>query len=155
MKTLLTPILILGVLLVSTDVYSQFVNQNQWRRNQGRTAIPQAQTPPKEPEKLTAEQYVDQEMPKLVEVMELDPFEEAVVRSVLVNSVQKRMELQILKLEPQKMKEQLEKITAQQDAELKAGLPEEKYQVYLEMRENPSKTKRKQKKRKKKKSDDS
>ena len=82
--------------------------------------------------------------------MELDPFEEAVVRSVLVNSVQKRMELQILKLEPQKMKEEYEKIRKQQDEELKAGLPEEKYQIYLQLQDNPSKTKRKQKKKKKK-----
>ena len=82
--------------------------------------------------------------------MSLDPFEEAVVRSVLVKSVQKRMELQIMQLEPQKMREEFEKTIKQQDAELEASLPPEKYQIYKEMRENPGKAKRKQKKKKKK-----
>ncbi len=125
------------------------MNQNRFGR--GRSVIPQGPTATEqEPEKLTAEEYVDQEMPKFVETMGLDPFEEAVVRSVLVKSVQKRMELQILKLEPKKMQEEYEKTIKEQDAELKTSLPPEKYQIYLEMRENPTKAKRKQKKKKKK-----
>ena len=87
-------------------------------------------------------------MPKLIEVMGLDPFEQAIVRSILVKSVQKRMELQILDLEQKKMMEEYRKIVKEQDEELKAGLPEEKFQIYMDMRENPSKTKRKQKKKK-------
>ena len=122
------------------------------RFGRGRSAIPQAQTPPKEPEKLTAAEYVDKEMPEIKEVMELDPFEEAVVRSVLEKYVQKRIELQILKLEPQKMKEEFAKLQELQDEELKASLPEEKFQTYLELRENPTKAKRKKKKKKKSKS---
>lgn len=152
MRTKITSTLVIITLFACSQMQAQFVNQNRWGRQQGRTAIPQAQTPPPEPEKLTAEQYVDLEMPKLVEVMELDPFEEAVMRSVLVNSVQKRMELQILQLEPQKMKEEYEKLRVQQEKELKAALPAEKYELYLEMVENPTKAKRKQKKKKKQKS---
>ena len=87
-------------------------------------------------------------MPKLIEVMDLDPFEQAIVRSVFVKSVQKRMELHILELEQKKMMEEYEKIVKEQDEELKASLPEEKFQIYMDMRENPSKTKRKQKKKK-------
>ena len=137
------------VAFLTTELQGQFMNQNRFGR--GRSAIPQGPTAAQqEPEKLTAEQYVDQEMPKFIETMELDPFEEAVVRSILVKSVQKRMELQILKLEPQKMKEEYQKTIKEQDEELKASLPEDKYQIYLEMRENPSKAKRKQKKKKKK-----
>lgn len=149
MTQLVRPLLLFFTFLLCAQTMAQ-IGRTPTRYGRQGSAIPQTQAPPKEPEKLTAEQYVDQEMPNLVEVMGLDPFEEAVVRSVLVNSVQKRMELQILKLEPQKMKEELEKIKTKQDEELRAGLPEEKYQIYLEMRENKSKAKRKQKKKRKK-----
>ena len=136
------------VFLISVDVQSQFMNQNRFGRQ--RSAIPQGPTAAQqEPEKLTAEDYVEEQMPKLIEVMDLDPFEQAVVRSILVKSVQKRMELQILKLEPNKMKEEFEKTLKAQDEELEASLPPEKFKIYMEMRENPSKAKRKQKKRKK------
>ena len=125
------------------------MNQNRFGRQ--RSAIPQGPTAAQqEPEKLTAEEYVELEMPKFIETMSLDPFEQAVVRSILVKSVQKRMELQILNLEPNQMREEFEKTLKAQDAELKASLPPEKYQTYLDMRENPSKTMRKQKKKKKK-----
>lgn len=136
--------------ILASELHGQFVNPNN-RFGRGRTAIPQGPTAAdQEPEKLTAEELVEKEMPKLIETLSLDAFEEAVVRSVLVKSVQKRMELQILKLAPEKMKEAYEKVIKEQDAELEAGLPSEKYKIYLEMRENPTKTKRKQKKKKKK-----
>lgn len=141
-------IFLLGALL-SSELHAQFMNQNRFGR--GRSAIPRGPTAAEqEPEKLTAEEIVELEMPKLIETMSLDPFEQAVVRTVLVTSVKKRMELQILQLEPKKMREEYEKTIKQQDAELEASLPPEKYKIYLEMRENPSKTKRKQKKKKKK-----
>ena len=128
---------------------AQFMNQNRFGRQ--RSAIPQGPTAAQqEPENLTAEQYVEKEMPRFIETMGLDPFEEAVVRSILVTSVQKRMELQILNLEPKKMREEYEKTIKAQDEEMKASLPPEKYQIYLDMRENPTKAKRKQKKKKKK-----
>lgn len=149
MKIQRTFFLLVLAAILSEGLHAQFMNQNRFGR--GRSVVPQGPTAAQqEPEKLTAEEYVEQEMPKLVETLSLDPFEEAVVRSVLVKSVQKRMELQILQLEPQKMKEEFQKIIKEQDAELKASLPPEKYQIYLDMRENPSKTKRKQKKKKKK-----
>ena len=136
--------------LFGTEMHAQFGNPSRFGSQ--RSAIPQGPTAAEqqEPEKLTAEQYVDKEMPNLIEVMSLDAFEEAVVRSILVKSVQKRMELQILKLEPKKMQEEFAKTIKIQDEALKANLPEEKYNLYLAMRENPTKTKRKQKKKKKK-----
>lgn len=149
MKTKLAFLLFIATAVLSAELNAQFMNQNRFGR--GRSAIPQGPTAAQqEPEKLTAEEYVDQEMPKFIETMSLDPFEEAIVRSVLVKSVQKRMELQILKLEPKKMREEYEKTLKEQDAELELSLPPEKYQIYLEMRENPTKAKRKQKKKKKK-----
>jgi len=129
---------------------AQFGN-NVNRFGRQRSIVPQQQqTAPPEPEPMTAEQVVDAEMPKIKENLNLDPFEEAVVRSILVNSVQKRMELQILQLEPQKMREEFQKIKEKQDEELKAGLPAEKYEAYLDLQSGKSKGKGKRKKKKKK-----
>ncbi len=104
----------------------------------------------KKADPLTAEEIVDLEMPKITEELALDPFEQAVVRTTLVKSVQQRIELQILELEGNKMKEEVEKIKTRQDEELKAGLPEEKYNAYLVLQENKFKVKKKKKKKKKK-----
>ena len=144
------------LILLTSDAIAQYGYGSPYGSRYGRqrSAIPQAQTPPKEPEKLTAEEMVDLQMPKIKETLELDPFEEAIVRTVLTNSVQKKMELQILQLEPQKMKEEYEKINKQQNAELETGLPEEKYQAFLKLIENPDKMKRQSKKKKKKKKKD-
>ncbi|MEC8830817.1 MAG: hypothetical protein VX772_00495 [Bacteroidota bacterium] len=117
----------------------------------GRSYVPQAgpvdnqkpETPP------TAEEIVDEQMPSITEAIGLDPFEQAVVRTSLVQSVQQRIELQILELEPLKMKEEIEKIKMRQDAELKAGLPEDKFNAFMELQENQFKAKKKKKKKRK------
>ncbi|MBT8186585.1 MAG: hypothetical protein HKP38_04265 [Croceitalea sp.] len=139
-------------LLMTTFTFAQFGNGNRYGR-QGRTAIPQAQTPEKEPEPKTAAEMVDEEMPKITESLELDPFEQAVVRSVLVKYVQKRVELQILKLEPKKMKEEYDKLSVLQKEELKAGLPEDKYLAYIDLEKSRFQKTGKKKKRKKKNKD--
>ena len=113
-----------------------------------RSSIPQAgpsssekkETPP------TAAEIVDAQMPTITETLGLDPFEEAVVRTTLTQSVQQKIELQILKLEPIKMREEFEKIDKSQNETLKAGLPPEKYEAFVELQENsfnPKKKKRK------------
>ncbi|GMN05395.1 hypothetical protein MTsPCn5_07830 [Croceitalea sp. MTPC5] len=138
------------LLLLGTQIISaQFRNNNRFGRQQ-RTAIPQAQTPPPEPEAKTADELVDEQMPKITETLELDPFEEAVVRATLVKYVQKRLELQILKLEPKKMKEEYDKLAELQKEELRAGLPEDKYLAYIDLEERRFQGKRKKKKKKKK-----
>ncbi len=123
----------------------------------GRSAIPQAQETPKEAEPLTAEQIVDNEMPGITEALELNEFETAVLSSTLKKYVQERIEMQILKLSPEKMREGMEKITERQDADLKAGLPLEKYEAFVEMQKNgiakTKKEKKKEKRKKKKKKD--
>jgi hypothetical protein len=60
------------------------------------------------------------------------------------------LELQILKLEPEKTREEYKKIAKLQDEEIKAGLPEDKFKAYLELQKNRFKTKRKKKKKKSK-----
>ena len=102
----------------------------------GRSSIPQAQEPQKEPENLTAEEIVDKEMPAIAGALELNEFETAVLSSVLKKYVQERIEMQILKLSPDKMREKMEEITARQDEELKAGLPLEKYEAFVELQKN-------------------
>ncbi|NKI32125.1 hypothetical protein [Croceivirga thetidis] len=154
MKNIIHILPLFIVLFLTTECLAQFGNPygnpNMNRFGRGRTAIPQTQTPQKEPEPLTAEEYVDTQMPRLVETLELGPFEEAVMRTTLVKYVQKRMELQILQLEPQKMKEEFEKLGKLQNEELEAGLPPEKYEAYLKLVENPSKAERESKKSKRK-----
>ncbi len=141
------------LLLLGTQIIAaQFRNNNRFGRQQ-RTAIPQAQTPPPEPEAKTADELVDEQMPKITETLELDPFEEAVVRATLVKYVQKRLELQILKLEPKKMKEEYDKLAELQKEELRGGLPEDKYLAYIDLEERRFQGKRKKKKKKKKNKD--
>ncbi|MET1259196.1 hypothetical protein ABV409_07640 [Flagellimonas sp. DF-77] len=147
-STLLTSIV--AMLMVTAPMMAQFGTRNQLNNRRGGSVVPQVQTPPKEPEPKTADQLVDEQMPKIIENLELDPFEEAVMRSTLVKYVQKRMELQILKLEPQKMKEEFDKLSEQQNEELKAGLPEEKYLAYLDLQKNRFQAKKRKKRKKKK-----
>tara|TARA_R110000868_G_scaffold181681_1_gene422617 strand:- start:561 stop:1013 length:453 start_codon:yes stop_codon:yes gene_type:complete len=114
-----------------------------------RSAIPQAQTPQEQPKALTAEEIVDNEMPNITEVVSLNPFEEAIVRTTLTKYVQKRIELQILNLDPEKTREALDKITEEQDEELKSSLPDEKYEAFMQLQKDRFKTKKKKKKKNK------
>jgi len=125
------------------------------------SAIPQTQTPAEAPKPKTADEIVDDEMPAIAETLGLDEFEKAVLSTTLKKYVQERIELQILKLSPDKMREAYEKITVRQDEELKAGLPQDKYEAFVQMqkdgvakmrKEMKKEEKRKNKKKKKKKS---
>jgi hypothetical protein len=118
-----------------------------------RNMTPQAPVQQKEAKPLTAEEIVAQEMPKITEAIGLNDFEQAVVSSILTKYVQQRIELQLLKLEPDKMREGLEKIQKDQEAELKAGLPEDKFLAFEELAKNKFQVKKKKKKKKKKKNE--
>jgi len=125
------------------------------RYGRQRSTVPQAQDSQKEAKPLTAEQLVDAEMPNIVEKLGLNPFEEAVVKTTLVKYVQQRIELQILKLEGEQLREGMEKIQKNQEAELKAGLPADKYEAFVELQKNRfKKSKKKKKKKNKEKSKD-
>jgi hypothetical protein len=101
---------------------------------------------------LTAEEMVANEMPKITEAIGLNDFEQAVVSSILTKYVQQRIELQILDLGPEKTREAYEIMRTKQEEELKAGLPEEKYNALLDYQENGFKKAKKKKKKKKNKS---
>ncbi|PIF00066.1 MAG: hypothetical protein CR994_07675 [Maribacter sp.] len=153
-------IVLFTLLLVGIEAHAQYGNGYGYGRRGGygygyggraRTQIPQATAPQKEPEPLTADEIVDKEIPAIASALELNEFETAVLSSILKKYVQERIEMQILKLEPDQMREQMEKITQRQTEELKAGLPLEKYEAFVELqKKGVSKTNKEKKKRKKK-----
>lgn len=141
-------IAVLMTISAYTEIHAQYGNGygNGYGGRQ-RSAIPQATTPQEEPKALTAEEIVDNEMPNITAVVGLNPFEEAIVRTTLTKYVQKRIELQILKLDPDKTREAIETISKDQDEELKSSLPEEKYEAFMQLQKDRFKTKKKKKKK--------
>ncbi|ADY30528.1 MULTISPECIES: hypothetical protein [Cellulophaga] len=141
---------IVFVLSFST-VEAQYGYGNGYNNGYGngrvRNQMPQTQSNEK-PEPLTAEEIVDLQMPKILEVIDLNSFEEAVLSTTLTKYIKKYMELQILKLDGEKMKESIEKLKEQQSEELKAALPKEKYEAYVALEKEGFKKAKKKKKKK-------
>ncbi len=153
-------IVLLFILLVSTEMNAQFGNGlggGRFGNGRGRSAIPQAETPVEEPKPKTADELVDDQLPSIKDALELDEFETAIMSSVLKKYVQERIEAQILQLPPEKMREVYEKISERQDEELKAGLPLEKYEAFVQLQKDgvakTLKENKKEEKKKKKKKD--
>jgi hypothetical protein len=119
------------------------------------SAVPRADEPVKKAEPLTAEEIVQNEMPQITEALELNDFEQAVVSTILTKYIQQHIELQLLKLDADQIREGLEKIRINQEAELKAGLPEDKYNAFVELQKNGFRKNKKSKKKRKNKKDDS
>ncbi|PIB22964.1 hypothetical protein [Maribacter sp. 4G9] len=144
------------LLFVGAEAYSQYGYGyggygGAYGYGRQRSAIPQAQEAPEEVKPKTAEELVDGEMPSIKEALQLNDFETAILSSILKKYVQERIEAQILKLPPEKMREVYDKITLRQDEELKASLPMEKYEAFVELQKNGvEKTIKKNKKQKKK-----
>tara|TARA_R110002051_G_C8681199_1_gene491811 strand:- start:433 stop:894 length:462 start_codon:yes stop_codon:yes gene_type:complete len=152
MRTKNTHIFTVLIVLFSTSLiqaqygYGNGYGNNGYGRRQSN--IPQTQQAPEKAEPLTAEEIVETQMPAIAEALELNEFEKAVVSTTLIKYMKQRIELQILQLEADKMREAYEKININQDAELKAGLPEEKYEAFQDLKEDGiRKTKRKKKKK--------
>ncbi|NNF20194.1 MAG: hypothetical protein HKN61_10485 [Flavobacteriaceae bacterium] len=139
------------VILSISWVEAQYGYGNSGRYGRQRSGLPRGPEPKQEEVKpLTAEEIVAEQMPQIMEVVPLNAFEEAVVSSILTKYVQQSIELRILGLEPDKMREGMEKIRTNQKAELEAGLPEDKFAALMDLQENGFK-KAKQKNKKKKK----
>lgn len=136
------------IFLAITDIQAQYGNGygNGYGGRQ-RNTMPQTPSPQEEPKALTAEQIVDNEMPNITEVVGLNPFEEAIVRTILTKYVQKRIELQILKLDPEQARAAMEKMVKDQEDELKSSLPEEKYEAFAQLQKDRFKSKKKKKKK--------
>ncbi|MGB5404417.1 hypothetical protein [Robiginitalea sp.] len=117
-----------------------------------RSALPRGPGPEAQKEDpKTAEELVADQMPRITEALDLNAFEQAVVSSILNKYVQQRIELQILELPKDKTREAYEKIAENQKAELKQGLPPEKFEGFMDLMENGGKSKKEKKDRKKKK----
>ena len=142
-------------ILSSTAIEAQYRQGNRMGypyNGRPNSIIPRANDEKPEAKPLTAEEIVKEELPKIVEAANLNAFEEAVVGSILTKYLKQTIELRLLELEPRDTKEKLEKIREAQNAELKAGLPEEKYDLVMEIQEKgANKVKSQQKKKKKKK----
>ena len=139
------------IFLINGAVLAQVGSPYRQFGTRGAPVMPRTdERPREEPKALTAEERVDQQMPKILEVLEVNPFEEAVLRSILTKYVQKRIELQILALDPDKNQEALEKIQLEQDEELKQSLAPEQYEALQDLYKNNGKVKKKKKKKKSK-----
>ena len=148
--------IILVLLLLAIPVEAQVGYGNPYGRPYGRqqrSTLPQGpEYNPEDDKPKTAAEIVDSQMPLIKEAVELNPFEEAVVRSILEKSVQKRIELQILGLDAEKTRESLEKIKREQDEELKQSLSSEKFEAFMALYEKGKKGRKTKKKKKKSKS---
>lgn len=143
---------LLFIILCASSIHAQYGYGNGngrggYGRNRELSQLPET------PEKVippTAEEIVEKEMPAIKEALDLNPFEEAVVTTILTKSIKKRMELGILQLSPEKTKEAYEKIFEVQKQELQDGLPKEKYDAFVKLQENGLKKTKKSKKKEKK-----
>ncbi len=121
---------------------------------QRRSSVPRADDAPKKEEPLTAEQIVENEMPHITETLDLNPFEQAVVSTILTKYMKQHLELQLLQLDADQMRDGMEKIKINQDKELSEGLPEEKYQAFTDLQKKGYKKKKEKKGKKDKASKD-
>lgn len=152
MKAFLLFVLILVAIPAEAQVGYGNPYGSRYGRQQ-RTALPQGpQYNPEDEKPKTAAEIVESQMPLIKESVELNPFEEAVVRSILEKSIQKRIELQILGLDEDTTRESLEKIKKEQDEELKQSLSSEKFEAFMALYENGNKGRKAKKKKKKPKS---
>ena len=149
-------IFIFIVLLSNSVIQAQYGYGNRgYDRNsygrQGSTTRDMQASPPKKEEPLTAKEIVDLQMPTITEILELNEFEQAVIATTLTKYVRQRIEIQLLKLTPEKTKEGYEKIHKKQTEELKSSLPEDKFNAFTELQENGFRKTKKKNRRKNKK----
>ena len=148
--------LLFVMILVAVPVQAQVGYGNPYGSPYGRqqrSSLPQGpEYNPEDDRPRTAEEIVESQMPQIKEAIELNPFEEAVVRRILEKSVQKRIELQILGLDADKTKESLEKIKREQDEELEQSLSPEKFEAFMALYDTGKKGRKAKKKKKRSKS---
>ena len=113
----------------------------------------QMPTRTEEQEPLTAEDIVELSMNNIKETVELNAFEDAVLRAIMLEATRKRIELQILNLDPNEVKTALEEIEKQEDDRLKNELPEVIYTQLQVLKERGKSNSPKKKKKKKSKKD--
>ena len=118
-----------------------------------RSSVPRANVAAEPDAPLTAEEITELEMVKVKEVLVIDPFEEAILRSIVLEFTKKRIELQILKGDPKTLSESFRKLNDVENERLKTELSLATYEKLLELKERNFKKQKdnSEKKRKKKK----
>ena len=109
--------LLLAIMPLANAQYGYNTGYNNPYNRGRQSPIPRTPEPERKPENLTAEEIVDREMPKIIEAIDLNDFEQAVVSAILTKYVQQRIELQILKIPADKAREEAEKIRENQKEE--------------------------------------
>ena len=154
-KYLLTIVMLVFSVSPLLAQYGYGRGYNGYGYGRQRSAVPQVEQTPEKEDPPTAKEIVDTQMPVITETLALNEFEKAVMTSILTKYIQQRIELQILQLDADKTREALDKIVENEDAELKAGLPEDKYEAFKQLQKDGiQKTKKKKKKAKKRKNKD-
>lgn len=154
-KYLLTVVMLVFSITPLLAQYGYGRGYNGYGYGRQRNSIPQVEQTPEKKDPPTAQEIVDSQMPVITETLDLNEFEKAVVTSILTKYIQQRIELQILQLDADKTRETLDKIKENEDAELKSGLPEDKYEAFKQLqKDGVQKTKKKKKKAKKNKDKD-
>ncbi len=120
-----------------------------------RSSVPRANVAAEPDAPLTAEEITELEMVKVKEVLVIDPFEEAILRSIVLEFTKKRIELQILKGDPKTLSESFRKLNDLENERLKTELSLATYEKLLELKERNFKklkdnSEKKRKKKKKK-----
>ena len=120
-----------------------------------RSSVPRANVAAEPDAPLTAEDITELEMVKVKEVLVIDPFEEAILRSIVLEFTKKRIELQILKGDPKTLSESFRKLNDLENERLKTELSLATYEKLLELKERNFKklkdnSEKKRKKKKKK-----
>ena len=120
-----------------------------------RSSVPRANVAAEPDAPLTAEEITELEMVKVKEVLVIDPFEEAILRSIVLEFTKKRIELQILKGDPKTLSESFRKLNDLENERLKTELSLATYKKLLELKERNFKklkdnSEKKRKKKKKK-----
>lgn len=113
----------------------------------------QMPTRTEEQKPLTAEEIVELSMNNIKETIELSAFDDAVLRAIMLEATRKRIELQILNLEANALKTNLNEIEQAEDLRLKNELPEVIYLQLQALKEKGKSGGIEKKKKKKKKND--
>ena len=117
-----------------------------------RSSVPRTNVAAEPDAPLTAEEITELEMVKVKEALAIDPFEEAILRSILLEFTKKRIELQILKVDPKTLTESFRKLNDLENERLKTELSFATYEKLIELKErNFKKLKDNSEKKKKKK----
>ena len=98
-----------------------------------RSSVPRTNVAAEPDAPLTAEEITELEMVKVKEALAIDPFEEAILRSILLEFTKKRIELQILKVDPKTLTESFRKLNDLENERLKTELSFATYEKLIEL----------------------